>query len=160
MNEIDNNFLKVQLSQITKEKDTIQRKLDIYNINRKIDKKNSYIELKEKAMEIIRSKKNEIAELNMQYMDSSTKLIMLQNQQLLTQLDYQTQQLTENMKKNELLEKKVYNLNKDIEIHKNVEITLADKNKKLKQKLIEYKSGDNKDNNFFQYVMIVMIFII
>lgn len=65
----------------------------------------------------------------MKYMDVSTKLTLLQNHQLLVQLDYQTQQLEESTKKNELLEKKIFDLTRDLEVHKEVEIAFAEKNK-------------------------------
>ena len=62
-------------------------------------------------------------------MDVSTKLTLLQNHQLLIQLEYQSQQLDEVTAKNEALEKKVFELTKDIEIHKEVELSLAEKTK-------------------------------
>ena len=51
-------------------------------------------------LENINETKEEVTELNMKYMDISTKLTLLQNHQLLVQLDYQTQQLEESTKKN------------------------------------------------------------
>ena len=50
-------------------------------------------------LENINETKEEVTELNMKYMDISTKLTLLQNHQLLVQLDYQTQQLEESTKK-------------------------------------------------------------
>jgi hypothetical protein len=82
----------------------------------------------------------------MKYMDVSTKLTLLQNHQLLVQLDYQTQQLEESTKKNELLEKKIFDLTRDLEVHKEVEIAFAEKNKKLKTELLKYKKEDNKSD--------------
>ena len=56
-------------------------------------------------VENINMTKEEVTELNMKYLDVSTKLTLLQNHQLLVQLDYQSQQLDESTKKIELLEK-------------------------------------------------------
>jgi hypothetical protein len=82
-------------------------------------------------------------ELNVQYMDVSTKLTLLQNHQLLIQLEYQSQQLDEITAKKEELEKRVFELTKDIEIHKEVEISLAEKNKKLKSENNKLKNDNN-----------------
>jgi hypothetical protein len=82
-------------------------------------------------------------ELNVQYMDVSTKLTLLQNHQLLIQLEYQSQQLDEITAKKEELEKRVFELTKDIEIHKEVEISLAEKNKKLKSENNKLKNENN-----------------
>lgn len=76
-------------------------------------------------------------------MDVSTKLTLLQNHQLLIQLEYQSQQLDEITAKKEELEKRVFELTKDIEIHKEVEISLAEKNKKLKSENNKLKNDNN-----------------
>jgi hypothetical protein len=76
-------------------------------------------------------------------MDVSTKLTLLQNHQLLIQLEYQSQQLDEVTAKKEALEKKVFELTKDIEIHKEVELSLAEKNKKLKNENTKLKNNNS-----------------
>ena len=86
-------------------------------------------------------------ELNIQYMDVSTKLTLLQNHQLLIQLEYQSQQLEEITTKKEALEKKVFELSKDIEIHKEVELSLAEKNKKLKNENLKLKNSKGDTNS-------------
>ena len=79
-------------------------------------------------------------------MDVSTKLTLLQNHQLLIQLEYQSQQIDELTEKKEALEKKIFELNKDIDIHKEVELSLAEKNKKLNYENQKYKKGKNENN--------------
>jgi uncharacterized protein YlaN (UPF0358 family) len=58
-------------------------------------------------------------------------LTILQNHQLLIQLEYQTQQIDALKEKNKILEKQIYDLSKEIEVNKNVELSLAEKNKAL-----------------------------
>ena len=76
---------------------------------------------------------------------------MLQNHQLLMQLEYQSQQLEELTKNNEILDKKIFEMKKDLEIHKEVELSLAEKNKKLKKELLKLKreeeNSENDNNN-------------
>jgi hypothetical protein len=65
----------------------------------------------------------------------------------LIQLEYQSQQLDEITAKKEALEKKVFELTKDIEIHKEVELSLAEKNKKLKNENNKLKNNSVVLNN-------------
>ena len=145
MHEIDNEKLNMQLAQLKKENEDIILKTKQDIIKKEIQNKIKFDKLKNRMIENINDTKKEVTELNMKYMDVSTKLTLLQNHQLLVQLDYQSQQLEESTKKNELLEKKIFDLTKDLQIHKEVEISFAEKNKKLKQELMKYKKEDNNE---------------
>ena len=103
--------------------------------------------LKNKMTENILQTKSKVTELNIQYMDVSSKLTLLQNHQLLIQLEYQSQQLDDLKARNEKLEKEVYDLTKEVEIHKEVELALAEKNKDLSQKNNSYISILNSSPN-------------
>jgi len=103
--------------------------------------------LKNKMTENILQTKSKVTELNLQYMDVSSKLTLLQNHQLLIQLEYQSQQLDDLKEKNKKLEKEVYDLTKEVEIHKEVELALAEKNKDLSQKNNSYISKLNSSPN-------------
>ena len=137
---------KVKLTnQLLVDKEKLEKELEAANIkNKEIIEKNNealttikirngikFTNLKNKMTENIQKTKNKVTDLNLQYMDVSSKLILLQNHQLLIQLEYLTQQLDEFKAKNKLLEKQIYDLSKEIEVHKKVEISLAEKNKTL-----------------------------
>ena len=94
-------------------------------------------------MDSVNETQAKAGELNSHYMDVSSKLTTLQNHQFLVQLEYQEQELTKLIAKNEILEKRVTYLKKEIEVHKEVEISLADKNKKLVEELKKYKNEEN-----------------
>ena len=145
MNELDNEKLNIQLSQLNKEHNYLLKKSEQDLIHKEIQNKIKIAKLKDKMLDNINMTKEEVTELNMKYLDVSTKLTLLQNHQLLVQLDYQSQQLDESTKKIELLEKKIFDLNKDLEVHKQVEVTLAEKNKKLKEKINKYRENENKE---------------
>ena len=155
------NQLSNENQELIKEVDKL--KIDQKNIidkhvaeNKQRDIKNQikFSNLKNKMKERIDQIQAKETELNMQYMDVSTKLTLLQNHQLLIQLEYQSQQLDEITAKKEALEKKVFELTKDIEIHKEVELSLAEKNKKLKNENNKLKnnsvvlSNNSNINNF------------
>ena len=148
------NQLSTENQELIKEVDKL--KIDQKNIinqhiaeNKQRDIKNQikFSNLKNKMKEKIDEIQAKETELNMQYMDVSTKLTLLQNHQLLIQLEYQSQQLDEITAKKEALEKKVFELTKDIEIHKEVELSLAEKNKKLKNENNKLKNNLNINNN-------------
>ena len=146
MNELDNEKLYLQLNELKKENKDIVDKTKQEIIQKEIQNKLKFNKLKDKMLENINETKEEVTELNMKYMDISTKLTLLQNHQLLVQLDYQTQQLEESTRKNEIYKKKIADLTRDIELHKEVEVSFAEKNKKLVRQLMKYKNEDNKDN--------------
>ena len=150
MHEIDNEKLNMQVAQLKKENEDIILKSKQDMIKKEIQNKIKFDKLKNRMIENINETKKEVTELNMQYMDVSTKLTLLQNHQLLVQLDYLSQQLEESTKKCELLEKKIFDLTKDLQIHKEVEISFAEKNKKLKQELMKYKKEDSNDIKIFE----------
>jgi hypothetical protein len=148
------NQLSNENQELIKEVDKL--KIDQKNIidkhvaeNKQRDIKNQikFSNLKNKMKERIDQIQAKETELNMQYMDVSTKLTLLQNHQLLIQLEYQSQQLDEITAKKEALEKKVFELTKDIEIHKEVELSLAEKNKKLKNENNKLKNNSVVLNN-------------
>ena len=148
MNELDNEKLTMQVKELRKENKDIIDKTKQQIIQKEIQNKLKFTKLKDKMLENINETKEEVTELNMKYMDISTKLTLLQNHQLLVQLDYQTQQLEESTKKNEIYKKKIADLTKDIELHKEVEVSFAEKNKKLARELMKYKKEGIDDNNY------------
>ena len=87
--------------------------------------------LKKKMIDSVNEAKSKVDELNAECLDNTTKLIYLQNSQLLLKIEYQTQHLNKLNEKNQELENKINELKKDIQIHREVEISLAEKNKKL-----------------------------
>jgi len=99
-------------------------------------------ELKKQMRLEIEDTKNNIKNINLENMEVSTKLTLLQNQQLLVELSYQSDQLIELFKKNEKQEKIIFSLINDIEIHKEVEFKLAEKNRKLSE-LVNTSNSNN-----------------
>lgn len=108
-----------------------------------------FTEIKRKMLLNIAETQKNVNHLNIEYMDVSTKLTMLQNHQLLIEIEYLSNQLEDLIKKKETLEKKVFELSKDLEIHKQVEIALAQKNKKYSDKIkeLEKKTIDASEIN-------------
>mmetsp|Transcript_21824 Transcript_21824/g.22741 ORF Transcript_21824/g.22741 Transcript_21824/m.22741 type:complete len:508 (+) Transcript_21824:3-1526(+) len=96
----------------------------------------------------INNTKKNIKQINLEHLDVSTKLTLLQNHQLLIELEYQSQQIQDLIQKKEALERRVFELEKDVEIHKEVENVLAEKNKKLSNTLKSVVSSTEKSKPF------------
>lgn len=144
----ENKELNKLIEELRKEKDDIIKKNEKDLVDLEVRNQLKFANLKKKMLENIKNTQIKVTEVNMQYMDVSTKLTMLQNHQLLLQLQYQTQQLDELTKNNETLEKKVFEMKKDLEVHKEVELSLAEKNKQLKNELLKLKKNEeNSENN-------------
>ena len=145
MNELDNQKLNIQMSQLKEisQKIILTAKQDLLNKDTEIKLKAS--KLKNKFLDNIKEIKDDFSKLNINYMDMSTKLILLQNHQLLIKLNYQENQLQEIMKKNELLEKEISKLKNENEIHKEVEINFAEKNNKLVKEFLKQKKNDKSN---------------
>ena len=141
----ENEQLKTLVETAQKEAIDVKRKSEKDLVDLAIKNKLKLSILKKKMYENIKNSQIKVTELNMQYMDVSSKLTLLQNHQLLTQLEYLQEQLDEYSQNNELLKKKNQELIKDIQIHKEVEISLAEKNKKLKIELSKEREEKNTD---------------
>ena len=145
----ENQELLKQVDTLKTNNENIIKKHITENKTKDVKNEIKFTNLKKKMKEKIDQIQAKETELNVQYMDVSTKLTLLQNHQLLIQLEYQSQQLDEINAKKEELEKRLFELTKDIEIHKEVELSLAEKNKKLKNENNKLKgiTEDNTNNN-------------
>ena len=143
----ENEQLKKLVEDLKKEQVEVLKKSDKDLVDLAIKNKLKFSLLKKKMMENIKNSQIKVTELNMQYMDVSSKLTLLQNHQLLTQLEYLQDQLDEYTRANEMLKKNNKDLKRDIEIHKEVELSLAEKNKKLKNELLKEREEKEENND-------------
>ena len=117
----------------------------------KINSEIKIAKLKKRMLQSGNDTQNKLNDLNGQYSDASTKLAMLQNQQLMIKCQYQIGLIRSLQKNNNLLEKENYELRKDLEIHKGVELSLAHKYKKLREdNEIKHINLTSYNNNIFK----------
>ena len=150
-----NKDLIYQVSKLDQEKNDIKKEKEDTLRQKEIKNQMKFSKLKNKMMDNVNQTQLKVAELNVQYMDVSTKLTLLQNHQLLIQLEYLQQQLENYTSKNELLEKKIKGFKKDMEIHKEVELSLAEKNKKLQKELDKLKNNKSDDENIVEKAQLI-----
>ena len=82
-------------------------------------------QLKENMKEKIKKTKKMLKDLDGKEADASSRLTLLQNQQLVAELEYQSRQAEKLLAKNIKLEEQAIELKREIEIHKQVEAELA-----------------------------------
>lgn len=149
INQLNEN-LKEQIKKLEEEKEKMRNDYEEKTKSKEIKNEIKFSDLKKKMMDNIQETQKNVTQLNIEYMDVSTKLTLLQNHQLLIELEFQSQQIQELLKKKDMLEKKVFELSRDIEIHKEVEVSLAEKNRKLNQiiKKNNIKQNSDDENNY------------
>lgn len=76
-----------------------------------------------------------VSKHNVDYIDATTKLTLLQNQQLIVDVNSYSLVINDLMTQKENLERKIKTLENDVQMHQCVEMSLSSKNRELKNKL-------------------------
>ena len=116
--------------------------------------------LKKDMLKKIKETKASLMALNDEQLHATTRLTILQNHQLTTELEYQSKQTEKLLLKNSKLEEQITVLKRDIEIHKQVENELAKRShlcqkviKKLNEKIKSYDEKYGPSNNKDEDIM-------
>lgn len=106
--------------------------------------------LKENMKEKIDETKANLKALNDEQLQTTTRLTILQNHQLTTELEYQSKQTEKLLNKNNKMQEQISSLKRDIELHKEIESELAKKfhrsQKKIKKLNEDVKKLDDNVN--------------
>ena len=148
--------LKSDLKNLEEKKKEEFQKLKVENLI-KFDK------VKKKMFNTIKETNEAADKLNKEYLDTSDRLYILQNKQLLLHLDFQKEKIKDLTRINEELMYKINKLEKDIETHKLIEKDLLHKSKaqngeidtsfeksKKGYKTFYFKKKKNLTNNIWQ----------
>lgn len=119
--------------------------------NKKAEKVKATDKLKKEMLEKIQVTKTELFALKKEQLEPKTRLTVLQNYQLTTELEYQSKQTEKLFFKNQKLLEQVKALRRDVEIHKQVETELAKRSHfceklitKLKKRLNEIEEESHE----------------
>ena len=145
--EMENRIYKDEIEKMKKQmelnednaKDKIT-KLEIHNLVK-------YRLLKNKILNNLNETKTKLANLNLKFMDNTSRTMNLQNYQLLLELEEQKQENEKLIKENQLLNKELFEIRGDLDIHKKVELELAEKIKKLQSKTNNLENNNNINTN-------------
>ena len=105
-----------------------------------------YSKLKKRMIENLKETQKNVTKLNVEYMDVNSKLLVLQNNNLIMKIEYQSEKIEELEKNNKILKDKIFSLENELQIHKNVELKLANKIKKHSQSQ-NFSNDYNKNNS-------------
>ena len=131
----DNRVLKTKINDLNLEKENIIKN-NISDMKKKeIQNDLKFSRLKQKMIDSINKSQEKVLDINKQYLDLSTKMILYENKKLILEKGILTEEIDRLKDRNKNLENKLKELNNEIEIHKQVELSLSEKNKKLKFKL-------------------------
>ncbi len=145
--ELENKINKEEIINLRKKNEDLKKenkeKVERLEIRNQI----KYTELKKRMTDNLNEAKKNITKLNIEYMDVNNRLTLLQNNQLMNQIELQSEKIEELEQYNKILKDQIFYLENELEIHKNVEIKLAKKMRKISlSQNISFK--DNTFNNF------------
>ena len=121
---------------------------DIYYLD-KIDQKKfknsmKFFNLKQIMMEDVKKSQKNVDKLNLDQIDISSKLTLLQNHQLLLEIESQNQRCEELSRRNEILEKQTFEMKNEIDLNNQIKIEIVKKNKDYKNKIKELTQNISK----------------
>lgn len=120
---------KELIEKLEKEKLLSIQEYEVKGVKREIGMQLKFEDLKKKMQDNLHETRRNVKDLNLDTLEISTKLTILQNHQLNVELEYQAEVINDLMKRNETLNKKLFEMKKDLEIHSEVENKLAEKNR-------------------------------
>ena len=144
--EMENEVYKNEINDI-KEKnkkleESVKAKIEELDIKNEI----KFDELQKKVDKDLKEAKKNILTLNLEHMDINSKLVLFQNHKLLSQIEYQKQEIDSIIKENKELKLRIINLEKEKDINEKVKYKLANKlNNKSMNFFNKPNSGINKD---------------
>ena len=134
--EMENNVYRDEVKDLKEKNEKLRlatkEKLESLDIINQL----KFSQFKRKMIDSLKEAKNNVSKLNLEYMDLNGKITVLQNHQLLAEIEFQKEQIDNLDKENSILKKKIFDLEKDLAIHKKVEIKLA----------LKAKNNRNNDN--------------
>lgn len=148
--EMENDIYKNEVNNLKEKQKEIEnltnekiKKMEYENIIK-------YNNLKKQMMKCLIESKENISKLKLEYLDINGKLSSLQNYQLLSELECLSKQNKELINENNNLKKQIYELEKDLDIHKKVETKLASKIKNIRN--LKHNIKDKSSTNNHSYI--------
>ena len=112
-----------------------------------------FSKLKKQTMDFIKDTQKNMAKNNADNLEINTKMRALYKNQMINELEAQSEQIMELLKINEKLEKKIYEMKHEIEIHESVEKMIKKENNKYlgliqkAQNVINHLKNENNNEN-------------
>ena len=125
--EMENKIFKKEVNDLKENQKIMEEKTKEKMKKMETENLFKYKNLKKEMKESLKKSKENLSELNLEYMDINEKLSVLQNYQLMEELECQKRDNNNLVNENKILKQKVVELEKELFIHKRVETKLAKK---------------------------------
>ena len=138
--QMDNKAYQEEIAALQKEQEDYKNKVEA---DMKLEKKNNFLKIenfKQKMVNNLRKTNEDMKSFNYEFMGANNKLLQRQNQQLFMQIDKKNDIIKDLHKEIQKLKDKIYQNEKDMDMHKLVEYNLA-------QQLIEKGHNTSKKRN-------------
>ena len=138
--QMDNKAYQEEIAALQKEQEDYKNKVEA---DMKLEKKNNFLKIenfKQKMVNNLRKTNEDMKSFNYEFMGANNKLLQRQNQQLFMQIDKKNDIIKDLHKEIQKLKDKIYQNEKDLDMHKLVEYNLA-------QQLIEKGHNTSKKRN-------------
>ena len=132
--EMENEIYKEEVQNLKRQIEILKGLTDSKLKQIEIENAIKYSQLKKKMTDNLNETKKRLSKLNLKYLDGSNRVSNLQNYQLLIEVEAQNSKIEQLVKENEMLQKKLSELKYDLDIHQKVEVNLATKIKKERNK--------------------------
>jgi N-terminal acetyltransferase B complex non-catalytic subunit len=146
--ELENEVYKDEINEIKEKNKKLEDSVKNKIVDLEIKNKINFGELKKKVMNDLKDAKRNILTLNMEHMDINGKIILFQNYKLLSQIEYQKQEIELLSQENKELKFRIFNLEKEVDINEKVKEKLASK---LSSKINKSMNLFNKPSTFNKY---------
>ena len=141
--EMENKIFKNEIKELKEKQEQYKKKTEEDFKKMEFGNVIKYSNLKKKMLQCLMEAKEDISKLKIEYLNINGKLAILQNYRLINKLECQSDQNENLLEENKELKKYIFELEKELYIHKKVEIKLATKIKNLKK---DFNSNSISEN--------------
>ena len=141
--EMENKIFKNEIKELKEKQEQYKKKTEEDFKKMEFGNVIKYSNLKKKMLECLAEAKEDILKLKIEYLNINGKLAILQNYRLINKLECQSDQNENLLEENKELKKQIFELEKELHIHKKVEIKLATKIKNMSKDINSNSISEN-----------------
>jgi hypothetical protein len=141
--EMENKIFKNEIKELKEKEEQYKKKTEEDFKKMEFGNVIKYSNLKKKMLQCLSEAKEDISKLKIEYLNTNGKLAILQNYRLINKLECQSDQNENLLEENKELKKQIFELEKELHIHKKVEIKLATKIKNMSKDINSNSISEN-----------------
>ena len=141
--EMENKIFKDEIKELKEKEKQYKKKTEEDFKKMEFGNVIKYSNLKKKMLQCLSEAKEDISKLKIEYLNINGKLAILQNFRLINKLECQSDQNENLLEENKGLKQYIFELEKELDIHKKVEIKLATKIKNMQKDINSNSISEN-----------------